>query len=429
MSIEAPQSQSLSDWLFYLEQQHPTEIDLGLARVQEVAERANVIDLKAKKTVLVAGTNGKGTTIRFMEMALLKLGFRVGVFSSPHLFHYNERVRINGNPLPNEAHVESFQYIEQHRQHTSLTYFEFSTLSAYRLFQQAELDFVLIEVGLGGRLDSTNIVQQDLSIITSIDLDHTDWLGETREEIGFEKAGIFKPGNTAIIGEPNPPSTIVQQAKTHQIKELLFVKKDFDFDLDTNGCWSFSGQQDFSELSRGFVPLTNMSVAITALLKLDVKLDRELINHVIADFNLPGRMQFLNQSKSQLVDVAHNPHAVSYLAETLTSRQPEIGYKKINAVVAMMKDKDIKATLSNIAHLINNWHVADLPNNPRAAKSHDILTILQSMGITNITAHSNVEEAWKVAEKEQEKEALLLGFGSFYTVGEILQSQKLLNEV
>ena len=172
MSNEIFQSQSLNDWLFYLEQQHPTEIELGLTRIQSVADKAKLNDLNAGKTVLVAGTNGKGTTIRFIELALIELGYSVGVFSSPHLFTYNERVRVNGELLADSDHISAFDFVEQHKGNTSLTYFEFSTLAAFKLFQQHKLDFVLVEVGLGGRLDSTNILHQDISVITSIGLDH-----------------------------------------------------------------------------------------------------------------------------------------------------------------------------------------------------------------------------------------------------------------
>lgn len=425
MSNEIFQSQSLNDWLFYLEQQHPTEIELGLSRIQSVADKAKLNDLNAGKTVLVAGTNGKGTTIRFIELALIELGYSVGVFSSPHLFSYNERVRINGEMLPDSDHVSAFEYVEQHKGNTSLTYFEFSTLASFKLFQQHQLDFVLVEVGLGGRLDSTNILQQDISVITSIGLDHVDWLGNTLEKIAYEKAGIFKANNTAIIGEQNPPLTIKQQATDLRVNTALWSGRDFHFS-PISTCpkvWQFnSGQMIFEQLNSNFVPRQNIATAIQTLIELNVELTKDLLNKVINNFSLPGRMQIISDKPLQMVDVAHNPHAIAYLSDTLASNDAFKHISGIHAVVAMMKDKDIKETLSVMVKSVSHWHIGELENNARAAKAESIKTVLKELGAKNVSIYSCVESAWTAAKQKQQAEELLLGFGSFYTVCDILKN-------
>ncbi|QTH63866.1 bifunctional tetrahydrofolate synthase/dihydrofolate synthase [Psychrosphaera ytuae] len=429
MTTNPFQSQSLNDWLFYLEQQHPTEIELGLERINQVAERAKVKDLGAKKTVLVAGTNGKGTTIRFIEHALISMGYSVGVFSSPHIHKYNERVRINGEMLSDDAHIEAFDYIEQYKAGTSLTYFEFSTLASYRIFQTQQLDFVLIEVGLGGRLDSTNIVEQDISVITSIGLDHTDWLGDTKEQIAFEKAGIFKPNTTSVIGEPIRYNSIQQQAEQHQVAQVLWAGRDYHYEVcgqvaSAEPIWQYdNGVIKFESLKSNYVPTQNIATAITVLLEMGLSLEQAQLNELIANFSLPGRMQLLSEKPIRLVDVAHNPHAVEYLIKVLRTRTPFNQCNKIIAVVAMMRDKDITQTLQLIAPYVSEWHLGALPKNQRAASTESIKAILEGMGEYNITTYPDIKMAWAGAEQNQPDETLLLGFGSFYTVADILDSQ------
>lgn len=434
MSTQPFQSQSLDDWLFYLEQQHPKEIELGLDRIQCVAERANVTNLNAKQTVLVAGTNGKGTTIRFVEQALIAQGFSVGVFSSPHIFNYNERVRINGEMLADQAHIDAFNFIESRRGDVALTYFEFSTLASYRIFQQLALDVVLIEVGLGGRLDSTNIVQQDISVITSIGLDHTDWLGETKEEIAFEKAGIFKPGTTAIIGEGHKYKAFAEQADAHQVGKVLQTGRDFSYELlggeVPNQWWQYSSEHKvYDALALNYVPVQNLATAITVLIELGIELSQEEVNNVIENFSLDGRMQVLSEQPLQMVDVAHNPHAVTFLADSIKSRPPFAKARHVSAVVAMMKDKDIKQTLQTMVPIVDEWFIGGLPQNSRAADSQALKRILEELGVFKIHSFGKVEDAWQAASEQQKLESeseksLLVGFGSFFTVAEILNLHK-----
>lgn len=417
-------SQSLPDWLFYLESQHPKDIELGLDRVVKVAESGQLTDLNAGKVVLVAGTNGKGTTIRFMETYLLSLGLSVGVYSSPHIFHYHERVRINGQHLADSAHVAAFKAVEQMREDTPLTYFEFGTLAAYHLFKQATLDVVLVEVGLGGRLDATNILNHDLAIVTSLGLDHTDWLGDTIEQIGYEKAGIFKANKPAVVGLTEPPHSVMEQAKDLNVSELKIAGQDYAYQRQ-NDSWSYQSQQlSLTQLSTPTIPIQNVASAITALGLLKFKVDEDRVNQVLENLTLVGRMQFISDAPVRMVDVAHNEHAIEFLSSTVNNN-PLLKNKPVRAVVAMMTDKDIKGTLSAINADINHWYVAALPDNPRAAKGEVLAQVLEQLGAENIQLFESVGAAWQQAKLEQSKDELLLGFGSFYTVADIFNEEQI----
>jgi dihydrofolate synthase/folylpolyglutamate synthase len=421
-------SQSLSDWLFYLESQHNKEIDLGLERVLTVAENASVKDLHAGKVVLVAGTNGKGTTIRFMEQYLLGLGKTVGVYSSPHMFEYNERVRINGNSASDQDLIDSFSFIEQHRKGTSLSYFEFGTLAGFKLLQSKQLDYVLVEVGLGGRLDATNILEHDVSVVTSIGLDHIDWLGDTIEKIGFEKAGVFRKDKPAVVGEPKHIESIAQQAKNHQVSEFVQFGQDYSFELNTSlleNTWDFVYDDiRFNKLPNVLIPKQNICTSLVTLIKLGVTLEQGNIEQTLSQLSLPGRMQIVSTEPLQMVDVAHNPHAVEYLRSMVLADNQLKSVSSVTAVIAMMKDKDIKQTLSLMIDVVDEWVLGDLVGNPRAAKKEDIAEILKSLGQNNVTMLPSVKLAWLYANENQNKDSLLLGFGSFYTVAEILNKEE-----
>lgn len=430
------QSQSLNDWLFYLEQQHPKEIELGLARVSRVAEQANLINLTQGKTVLVAGTNGKGTTIAFLEQYLLSLGHTVGVYSSPHMFTYHERVRINGKHLPDQSHVDAFSFIESKRGDTELTYFEFGTLAGFKLLQQADLDFVLIEVGLGGRLDATNIIDHDLAIVTSIGLDHVDWLGDDVNVIAFEKAGIFRSGKPAVVGEKQEYPSFKQQAETHNVGELLQVGKDFHWEISQD-VWRYSSQSiSFNNLYVPLIPTQNVATAITALSRLGVELSEANLNTVLNRVSLPGRMQIVNDEPMAMVDVAHNSHAINYLLNTLNTSKRFEHITDVVLVVAMMKDKDIKTCLKLFAGKVTRWYLGDITNNDRAAKASDIAKALSEIDEHNVHVFDTVKQAWdnaqdrlledasERAKQNETNSSLLLGVGSFYTVAEILNQEE-----
>jgi len=416
------ESQSLDDWLFYLESQHHKEIDLGLERTISVAKQAHVLDMANAKVALVAGTNGKGTTIRFMELYLLAQGYRVGVFGSPHMFTYHERVRINGEMLSDDAHIEAFRHIESTRHSTPLTYFEFGTLAAFYLLQQAKLDYVLIEVGLGGRLDATNILDHDIAVITSLGLDHTDWLGDSIEKIGFEKAGIFRANKPAIIGLTDAPETVFEQANDIRVSDVVEAGKDYRVDSMAEHWNYISAGAQLNGLPLSLIPVQNVGTAIATLNRLGVELSEELVSKTITELALPGRMQILSESPMSMVDVAHNPHAVGYLMATLSRHRKFSKFDKIDVVVAMMKDKDIGETLSLISDRVATWHIAPLQNNPRAASVEEMEYQLTELNQSSIEKYDSIVEAWRAARVKQSPETLLLGFGSFYTVAEILRS-------
>ena len=290
----APQGTSpLATWLHYLENLHATTIELGLARVQKVAATLDILK-PAPMVFTVAGTNGKGTTCRLLENVLIAAGYRVGVYSSPHLVRYTERVRIQGDELPESLHTASFATIDAARGETSLTYFEFGTLSALLLFKQQAVDVVILEVGLGGRLDATNIVDADVAIITSIALDHTDWLGPDRESIGREKAGIFRKDKPAIVGEPDMPASIAHVAAE---KGACLLRRGIDWDYQVSETdWTFrDAQGELSGLPLPLIPQPNAATAVAALRSSGLKVNEDVLRLGIERATLPGRFQVVSE--------------------------------------------------------------------------------------------------------------------------------------
>ena len=400
----------LATWLRYLENLHTTAIELGLERVNKVAVTLDV--LKPAATVFtVAGTNGKGTTCRVLEKALIASGLRVGVYSSPHLVRYTERVRIQGEELDEACHTASFAAIEAARGETSLTYFEFGTLSALWLFKQQAVDVAILEVGLGGRLDATNIVDSDVAIITSIALDHTDWLGPDRESIGREKAGVFRGGKPAVVGEPDMPLSIAQVAAG---KGAHLLRRGVDWDYQVNGEeWSFTDSQgQLSDLPQPLVPLANAATALAALRASPLAVDEQAVRAAIAGATLPGRFQIVSQTPRVILDVAHNPHAASYLADRL-SALPRQG--RILAVIGMLHDKDIAGTLNCLSSVIDTWYCAPLEG-PRGATAGQLITYLEGG-----RAFDSVAEAWHAAMAEARPEDTVLVCGSFHTVAHVME--------
>lgn len=414
------QSQSLSDWLFYMESNHPTEIDLGLSRVQQVGEQANILDLNAKNTILVAGTNGKGTTIAFLEHYLMSLGFTVAVFSSPHLFSYNERLRINGQELTDEHHISALSHIEQHRGETSLSYFEFSTLACLELIKREQVDFALVEVGLGGRLDATNIINHDMAVITSIGIDHTDFLGDTKEKIAFEKAGIFRANKPAIVGEPKKFDSFLQQAKTHSVSPYLQANQDYFIERLDNGRWVYKSIDCDLTLNDTLIPKQNIATAITCLTQLAVEVDENKINTVLSEIQVAGRMQCLSTKPLQYVDVAHNNDSVAYLISLLQNSTQFSQITGISVVIAMMKDKDVTEVIKLLSPLVNHWYIGDLCGNSRALSADELRKVITNYSDKPVSQYSTIKQAWQGAQTQQQASELLLGLGSFFTVADIL---------
>ncbi|WP_147198987.1 bifunctional tetrahydrofolate synthase/dihydrofolate synthase [Pantoea sp. CCBC3-3-1] len=406
-----PQATSpLVTWLHYLENLHTQAIELGLTRVQRVAKQLDLLT-PAPVVFTVAGTNGKGTTCRTLETLLMAAGYRVGVYSSPHLLRYTERVRIQGEELAESDHTASFADIEKGRGDTSLTYFEYGTLSALWLFKRAALDVVILEVGLGGRLDATNIVDADVAVITSIALDHTDWLGPDRESIGREKAGVFRSGKPAVVGEPDMPHTIAEVADSLGAR-LSKRGRDWTFSVG-EGSWSFSDAKGtLSGLPLPQVPLPNAATAIAALRASELKVDDAIVTGWLDKAILPGRFQTVADAPRVILDVAHNPHAAGYLAGRL-SELPKTG--KVHAVVGMLHDKDIAGTLACLTSQVDSWYCAPLEG-PRGATAEQLSAHLPGAGV-----FTSVAEAYQQARLKAQEQDIVLVCGSFHTVAQVME--------
>ena len=405
-------SQSLNDWLSYLESIHPQEIEMGLDRVREVALRLNLLN-ELNTVVLVGGTNGKGSTSAFLEQLLIAASKTVGVFSSPHLINYNERLRINGLELADEHHVQAFKLIDKARGDIALTYFEVNTLSALYLMKKSNVDYLILEVGLGGRLDSTNIVDADLAVITSIDLDHQSWLGNTREMVAYEKAGIFRPEQKVICGEPNPPAPLVEKAQQLNC-DISFKSKDFSFSASEQS-WSYAGEHSlFDDLPITKLPMTNAATALAAFGKLGISLDSHLIHQVMATTTLMGRLQQVNSTPNTFLDVAHNPEAGRYLAAWIARQNAP----KVHCVVAMLGDKDSASTLEVIKPHVHQWYVAGL-DCPRGASSSQLMA---SLNEPNAFKFDTVVQGLNAATEQANCDELIVVFGSFFTVAAVLES-------
>jgi len=409
-NITLPQATSpLAAWLSYLENLHSKAIDMGLERVSQVAARLDVLK-PASFVFTVAGTNGKGTTCRTLESMLMAAGFKVGVYSSPHLVRYTERVRVQNAELAESAHTAAFAEIEAARGDISLTYFEYGTLSALWLFKQAQLDVVILEVGLGGRLDATNIVDPDVAVVTSIALDHTDWLGPDRESIGREKAGIFRAGKPAIVGEPDMPHTIADVA---QEKGALLQRRDVDWRYSvTESGWRFEDAKGALEnLPLPQVPQPNAATALAALRASGLTVNEQAIRDGIQQAILAGRFQIVSESPRLILDVAHNPHAAAYLAGRLKSL-PKTG--RVLAVIGMLHDKDIGGTLACMESVVDSWYCAPLEG-PRGATAEQLM---QHLGQGQ--SFASVELAWRAAMADARPEDTVLVCGSFHTVAHVM---------
>ncbi|MEJ2763320.1 bifunctional tetrahydrofolate synthase/dihydrofolate synthase [Photobacterium sp. MCCC 1A19761] len=412
--LTAPQAtDSLADWLTYLENLHTSAIDLGLDRAMTVARRGDLTK-PAPRVITVAGTNGKGSTCAILEAILLEAGYRVGVYSSPHLVRYNERVRINGQELADSEHSRAFASIEQYREATSLSLFEFGTLAALELFRTHQVDVAILEVGLGGRLDATNIVDHDVSVITSLAIDHVDWLGDDIEVIGYEKAGIFRTDKPAVCGQPNPPASVPAHADDISA-QLYQVGYQFDYQQHDGG-WDWQcGAFDLKNLPLPSLPLPNAATALMALGVAELELSDEHIAAGLSKARLPGRMERVSESPLVIMDVAHNPHSAQYFAQQLTAIQQREQKQRIYAVVAMLHDKDIAATVAELKSIVDVWYPASLEG-PRAASADEIVRHLAGQ---TYHACETPAQAYDTALTQATEADMVIVFGSFYTVGQI----------
>lgn len=419
---------SLNDWLTRLESLHPKVIEMGLDRVSEVAGRLGIrFDCPV---ITVGGTNGKGSTCAMLEAMLLQGGYRVGLYTSPHLLQFNERARINGEQANDEVLCANFAAIEAVRQDVSLTYFEFTTLAILNYFAHACLDAVILEVGLGGRLDAVNLIDADVAIVTSVDLDHQEYLGDTREKIGFEKAGIFRPDRTAICSDPSPPQSLLDHAAAIGADLWLFGR-DFNYSGDRQQ-WNYGGRQQrrnalaYPSL-RGANQLLNASAALAALeaLRERLPLGAQEVRSGLVMVELPARFQVLPGRPAVILDVAHNPHA----AATLSQNLDQMGFHAYtHAVFGAMADKDLPGILVQLVGRIDHWYLTDLPL-PRAASATSLAESLAQAGVRPSTvsgAERSVQcfatpaEAYDAARGRATENDRIVVFGSFFTVAGVM---------
>jgi dihydrofolate synthase/folylpolyglutamate synthase len=418
---------TLADWLAWIERLHPRNIELGLERVRAVADR---LELRLPCTVItVAGTNGKGSTCAMLEAILLQAGYRVALYTSPHLVHFNERARLDGAPATDEQLLPHFEEVERARGDTALTYFEFTTLAILRLFAQAAPDVAILEVGLGGRLDAVNVVDADCAIVTCIDIDHTDFLGSTREKIGWEKAHVFRTGRPAICSDPVPPTSLVDYAREIDADLWLFGR-DYNYSGDRQQ-WSYGGRgQRRSSLAypalRGANQLVNASGALAALesLRERVPVTAQAVRNGLAMVELAGRFQIVPGEPALVLDVAHNPHAVAALTANLDAMR---FHPTTHAVFGAMADKDVPAMLAKIGPVVNRWYFTDLPT-ARAARAADLAQSwsqvaqgLPGKGGVPVSLHATPQEALDQAVAAAGGADRIVVFGSFYTVGGVLE--------
>ncbi|WP_311418154.1 bifunctional tetrahydrofolate synthase/dihydrofolate synthase [Haemophilus parahaemolyticus] len=425
MNSQTPtRADNLQTWLDYLEHGHFKAIDMGLERIKSVASNLDLLH-PAPYVITVAGTNGKGSTCRFLEVALMKLGLKVGVYSSPHLLRYNERVRINGQLLDDQAHIDSFTEIDQNKT-ASLTYFEFSTLSALKLFKDAKLDVVILEVGLGGRLDATNIVDPHLAVITSIDIDHVAFLGNNREDIGREKAGIFRANIPVIIGEPDCPQSILAIAQ--DLNAQKFQRNvDWQYEVKDGTFYWQSQITQFNTLPMPLIPIPNAGTAIAALLKTPFNVSEQVIRETLQEAQMTGRFQQLQSTdfahfsgqkpKAQvIIDVGHNPHAARYLAERLQA----VKKAKIFAIFSCLEDKELSGIVQPLREVIDEWHCVGL-DCWRGQSGQAVFDKLVNV-LPNATAcvYENVDAIAPILFEQAEEQDIILVFGSFHTVADFV---------
>ena len=417
---------ALPDWLSHLEHLHPMTIEMGLERVDQVKTTLDLVP--CFPIITVGGTNGKGSTCAMLEAILSRAGYRVACYTSPHLLRYNERVRINQQEASDTDLCKAFEEVESARvaNGISLTYFEFGTLAAMQLFSQAGVDVAILEVGLGGRLDAVNIFDADCAVLTSIDLDHMDYLGNTREEIGFEKAGIFRNGRAAICSEPDVPAAVRQHAEVIGAN-FMHIGEHFGYSTDATqwDYWGAGGKRHSlpHPALRGIYQLRNASACLAALDTIRDSLPVTMgdIRQGLLEVALPGRFQVLAGQPLTVLDVAHNPAAAHVLAANLGNMGC---YPKTYAVFAMLRDKDMAGVVRALMPAVDVWLAADI-NAPRGASAEELRQVLQSVNVVEagaiICTFPDIATAYAYACERASENDRICVFGSFHTVGEVLR--------
>ena len=415
-------ARTLADWLEYIERQHPKSIAMGLERVREVAARMG-LRKPAKRSIVVAGTNGKGSTVAFVEAIARARGLRVGAYTSPHLLRYKERVRIDGDEASDADLVAGFEAVDAARGDTALTYFEYGTLCALWLFQRSKLDLAVLEIGLGGRLDAVNIVDADAAIITTVALDHQDWLGADIEAIGFEKAGIARPFKPLVLGDDDPPASVLRHAYAVGAQSWRIANDFFAEPIDADSWrWrevGYSMELPMPALAGPF-QLRNAACAIAALRALNLRVGKPAYAEGVANARITGRLQRCERDGVEvIVDVGHNPQAATALATWLRT-QP---VKRTVAVYAALADKDAASVVAALADGVAAWHIAGLADaGPRGDTVEAFGKRLQGTAAAGATAHPQVAAALQAAIADAGADGRVLVFGSFHTAAAALRT-------
>ena len=414
---------TLEDWLRWQETLHPRTIELGLERVRTVLRRLRS-DAPPFAVITVGGTNGKGSCVAFLDAILRAAGYRVGAYVSPHLLRYNERIRVDGVEASDEALCQTFARIDAARGDISLTYFEFGTLAALERFREAGVEVAVLEVGLGGRLDAVNVVDADAALVTSIALDHTDWLGPDRDSIGYEKAGIFRASRPAICADPDPPPRLLEHARALGAR-LRRVGVDYDFSR-VGATWRW--QSDAARVAELPLPtlageqqLSNAAAALMTLTSLRDRLpvDAAAIRAGLTQAWLPGRFQIVPGPVEWILDVAHNPAAAAVLAHHLSHRAC-VG--RTRAVLGLLADKDADGVIQALAGVVDEWRPVTLAG-ARGRTSADLAARLRSAGIQAVSPHDDVASAWQAARADAEAGDRIVALGSFHVVAPVLAAQ------
>ena len=412
---------NLNDWIGYIESIHPSTIDLTLERIKIVIERLN-LDISFP-ILTIGGTNGKGSTCSILESIYKEAGYKVACYTSPHFLHFNERIKIQAVAVSDELICEAFSRIESAREGVTLTYFEYGTIAAMIIFSEAHVDVAILEVGLGGRLDAVNVFDADCAIVTTVDLDHMDYLGHTREAIGFEKAGIYRTEKTAIFGDFDPPQSLIKHAEVIHA-DLKIIGKDFGYEVHHD---SFDFLIDSSFVMnlplpklQGDFQLANATNALMVLKAMEDKLPLTEISiqKGITLTLLPGRFQEVKTMPSLIFDVAHNPQAARSLSHNLKTH---VVLGKTIAVFSILKDKDIFGVIQVLNLDIDAWFIAEIQNE-RAASIETISNAIQKINPSaHIEAFKNIQEAYQFASKEVTRNDRIIVFGSFFTVADIMK--------
>jgi len=412
---------SLAQWLSWQESLHPLTIDLGLERVKRVYETLLPKDHYQPITLTVAGTNGKGSSVAYLEAFYIAEGHSVGAYTSPHILRYSERIKLNGIPVSDDEICAAFSLIDEARGDTTLSYFEFSTLASLLIFSQARVAIQILEVGLGGRLDAVNIVDADVAIVTSIAIDHVEWLGKTRDKIGYEKAGIFRSNKPAIVGEQNPPQTLIDHA-THVKADLFRIGDVYNYSKDRQ-TWTWQSTSYVIDnlpppALKGEHQYRNAASTIfaTQCLKSRLTMRDESIRAGLQNVKLSGRFQLIEGDIPILLDVGHNPQAVETLVLYLNENFPNT---RIHAIFSMMKDKDIAGVLSLMKPMVSQWFFTPLTHNARAVTESAMRVIFDECQInTGHWGFSGFAQAFSAAKSTARVGDLILVFGSFFLVSD-----------